>query len=164
MDTIPDTTRRAAWSDTLSAMLVAALLLFNAAAGAALAKELAPLIEAPQAFAESQAGKLTIIDVRRPSEWQETGLPEGAKGVSLHNFLGLVRGDFEADVLAAVGGDRNRPIALICAGGVRSAKAARLLREDGFSQILDIGEGMLGNGRLPGWYARNLPRTPCPDC
>ena len=63
-------------------------------------------IAAPEAHELAAAGKLTIIDVRRPSEWRETGLPEGAVGISLHNLVYLERGDFAADVAAALNGDR----------------------------------------------------------
>jgi rhodanese-related sulfurtransferase len=64
----------------------------------------------------------------------------------------------------AAAGDKDLPIALICAGGVRTAFAADLLRDRGFTQILDVGEGMLGSGDGPGWIARGLPTEPCPQC
>jgi len=113
----------------------------------------------------AQAGELTIIDVRLPQEWAKTGLPEGAKAVSLQNPATLeVRPGFVSDVLRALGGDKDRPIALICARGHRSAFAQALLERAGFSEVQDISEGMIGGENGPGWLARDLPTEPCDVC
>ena len=58
---------------------------------------------------------------------------------------------------AAVAGDKTRPVALICAGGVRSALVARALANYGFSRVYDVSEGMEGSRAGPGWLARKLP-------
>lgn len=113
----------------------------------------------------AQAGELTIIDVRLPQEWAKTGLPEGAKGVSLQNPETLdVRAGFVEDVLHAVSGDRDRPVALICARGNRSAFARDLLERAGFADVQDISEGVIGGPNGPGWLARDLPTEPCGVC
>ena len=125
---------------------------------------LANEIDAKTAHALAQAGELTIIDIRRPAEWRKTGVPEGSFGISLQNFSRKVRGQFPGDVLAAVDGDKGRSIALICASGGRSARALGLLQEAGFSRVQDISEGMFGNGKAPGWLARNLPVATCKGC
>ena len=121
-------------------------------------------IDAKTAHALAQVGELTIIDIRRPSEWRKTGVPEGSVGISLQNFSRKVRGEFLGDVLAAVDGDKDSLIALICASGGRSARALGLLQEAGFSSVQDISEGMFGNGKAPGWLARNLPVAVCKGC
>ena len=54
------------------------------------------------------------------------------------------REGFVADVLAALANDADRPIALICARGHRSAYARQLLLASGFSRVHDISEGMVG--------------------
>ena len=62
----------------------------------------------------------------------------------------------------AVGGDKTRPIALNCAAGVRSARAARILAAYGFKNIQNVSEGMLGRPDAgPGWLKRGLPVSPC---
>ena len=91
-------------------------------------------------------------------------MPATSHGISLQNFLKKVRKDFTKDIINLVDGDLQRPIALICATGGRSAYASGMLREAGFSQVYNIGEGMLGNGALPGWVARNLPIRDCDNC
>lgn len=126
----------------------------------ALGELLAPEV----ALAMAERGEILIIDIRRPSEWAETGLPSTSVGVSLQNAALLPRWGFGDDVLAMVDGDLDRPIALICAAGVRSSLAAKLLDYEGFTQVYDIGEGMLGSSDGPGWVARDLPTEPCTVC
>ena len=126
-----------------------------------LVKRLTP----PQALELARAGEVTVVDVRLPSEWSATGLPAGARRVSLQNpITGAIRPDFVADLLAAVGGNRDTPIALICAQGVRSRIASQLVERAGFTAVHDIGEGMLGDGSGPGWIGRGLPTQPCRTC
>jgi rhodanese-related sulfurtransferase len=139
-------------------LLALALLLMAASARA-------QVLTCEQARARVEQGALTISDVRMPFEWAETGLPAGAAGVSLQDSATLeVRPGFVADVLQVLGGDKARPIALICARGNRSAVARRLLAERGFSQVHDISEGMKGGSGGPGWLARELPTEPCKLC
>jgi rhodanese-related sulfurtransferase len=139
-------------------LIVATLLLLPVLARA-------EVLTAEEAKALAIRGELTIVDVPLPFEWAETGLPEGAQGVSLQNPLTHeVRGDFVADVLRALGGSEDRPIALICARGNRSAFARELLAEAGFTKVDDISEGMVGGANGPGWLARGLPTEPCKAC
>ena len=104
-----------------------------------------------QAYAAAGAGEILLIDIRRPDEWARTGLGEGAIGIDMR------REDFEDRLLAAVEGDKTRPVALICARGVRSRRLAGRLSAAGFTQVIDVPEGMLGSGAGPGWLRRNLP-------
>lgn len=109
----------------------------------------------------AERDELTIIDIRLPVEWQRTGLPRGALAISLQDQSLQPRAAFVADVLRALADDPHRPIALICASGHRSAFAQQLLADNGFSQVHDISEGMLGGEYGPGWLARALPTEPC---
>ena len=125
---------------------------------------LANEIDAATAHLLAQNGKLTIIDIRRPAEWRETGMPDTSVGISLQNFLKKIRKRFSNDVLVALDGDPGRAVALICASGGRSAYAVELLQDAGFVNVHDISEGMRGNGAAPGWMARNLPIVSCEGC
>jgi len=40
--------------------------------------------------------------------------------------------------------DKNKPVLLYCAGGVRSAKAAKILKKQGFTEIYDLKNGYTG--------------------
>lgn len=109
-------------------------------------------------------GDLLIIDIRTESEWRETGIPAGAGRASLFLAYGLPNLSFVEEIKALTGDDLSRPIALICAAGVRSAIADVLLDAEGFQHVYDIGEGMLGSGDGPGWLATGLPIEACGDC
>ncbi|MDX1710475.1 MAG: rhodanese-like domain-containing protein [Rhodovibrionaceae bacterium] len=123
----------------------------------------ADIISASEAHERAQSGELVIIDVRSKQEWRETGVPEGAETVTIHNRGGLPA--FIAEVKKTLGDDKDRPVAFICASGVRSTAASRMLSGEGYKNILNIREGMLGNNRDgPGWIDRGLPTENCPDC
>ncbi len=77
---------------------------------------------------------LVLIDVRETDEWAQ-GRIEG----SLH----LTRGFLELQVESFVP-DRTRPIAVTCAGGVRSLLAARSLQEMGYQNVASVAGGFSG--------------------
>lgn len=116
-------------------------------------------ISSSEALARARRGEVTIIDVRSPQEWRQTGLPAGAKAVSIHDPDGIE--GFVAALRRSVGNDLDRPVALICARGNRSTRAQNALQAAGFTQVLNIKEGMLGSASGPGWLARELPLESC---
>ena len=124
----------------------------------------AEVLTPDEARTMAERGELTIIDIRLPAEWERTGLPAGAMAISLQDQTLQPRGDFVADVLAALANDPTRPIALICASGHRSAFAQQWLLQSGFTEVHDISEGMVGGEHGPGWLARSLPTEPCTRC
>lgn len=105
----------------------------------------------PEAHEAAVAGKVLLVDIRRPEEWRKTGVGEGA------HPLDMRREDFVEALLALTGGDRSRPVALICASGARSDRTSLKLEKAGFTRIIDVPEGMTGSRAGPGWVARNLP-------
>ncbi|MEM7711435.1 MAG: rhodanese-like domain-containing protein [Pseudomonadota bacterium] len=136
----------------------AAATLFVGGAGAAvfwprdrfLGEELSP----PEVLAAVEAGELLLVDIRRPDEWAETGVAPGAAPLDMR------REDFVPALQDLAAGDLTRPIALICARGVRSDRMSARLTEAGFTRIVDVPEGMLGSSAGPGWLARGLPVVP----
>jgi rhodanese-related sulfurtransferase len=105
----------------------------------------------------SSKDKATLVDVREPAEWAETGVPKGAAMISVS------RPDFVEAVTAKVGGNKSKPVALICRSGNRSVKAAEALTAAGFTNVTNIGDGMLGRAFVgKGWLAANLPTSPAP--
>lgn len=105
----------------------------------------------PDAHALALSGEITLVDIRRPDEWAQTGSGEGA------HRLDMRRDDFISELLTLVEGDPSRPVAVICARGHRSFRMSSALRNAGFTNIIDVPEGMLGSGAGPGWIARDLP-------
>lgn len=108
-------------------------------------------LSAPDAHRAATAGEVLLIDIRRPDEWALTGVGEGAVALDMR------RRDFIEALLIEVDNDTTRPVALICARGVRSRHQSAKLMGAGFSRIIDVPEGMLGSGAGPGWIKRGLP-------
>lgn len=110
-------------------------------------------LSAPLAHEAAVAGALTLVDIRRPDEWARTGVGVGAVPIN------MLDRDFIEQLATQVKGDLNAPIALICARGVRSRGMRARLKQAGFTNIIDVPEGMLGSGAGPGWLKRRLPIT-----
>lgn len=121
-----------------------------------------PELSAPDAYAQAQAGQLTLIDIRRPDEWRQTGVARDALRINMAHPQGAA--GFVQQVAAEVDGDRNAPIGLICRTGNRSTHMQQALRQAGFTRVYNIKEGMVGSSAGPGWIKRGLPVAPCPTC
>jgi molybdopterin/thiamine biosynthesis adenylyltransferase/rhodanese-related sulfurtransferase len=87
--------------------------------------------ELTSADAAARADGPVFVDVRDPEEWDEGHIP-GA--------VHLPRGSLESRVERAVP-ERERPIVVYCAGGNRSAFAARTLAELGYERVFSLAGG-----------------------
>jgi rhodanese-related sulfurtransferase len=103
------------------------------------------VLEARQAQLD---GDIILIDVRRPGEWESTGLPQGAARATLQDD------DFIAQVEAIVAGRRDAQIAFTCRTGDRSKTARDRLRAAGYSNVTSVSGGLLGRN---GWKRAGLP-------
>jgi len=112
-------------------------------------------ISAPDAWGLAERGELTIVDVRTPREWRQTGVAAGALEINMQQPRGVE--GFVDKVLAAVDGNRSAPLGLICRTGNRSGQVQAVLRNAGFTQVYNIPEGMAGSRAGPGWLRRDLP-------
>lgn len=110
-----------------------------------------PRLTVAEAYQQAQTGEIVLIDIRTPIEWKSVGVPVGSHQIDMR------RKDFTEAVAQATGGDPTARVALICARGVRSARMTLALSEAGFSNIIDVPEGMLGSRAGPGWVDSNLP-------
>lgn len=108
-------------------------------------------IDPPTAHQLAVSGEITLLDIRRPDEWAKTGSGEGA------HRLDMRQNDFVEILDGLLAGDRSKPVALICARGVRSNRMSDKLSKAGFTNIIDVPEGMLGSKAGPGWLKRELP-------
>jgi rhodanese-related sulfurtransferase len=139
---------------TLIAALCAAVLLGGTGLLMAWAGE-TPALTADDAARRVAAHSLTLLDVRSSREWRQTGVPAGAKTVTIHDPAGL--DGFVQAAKRAVDGDLDAPVALICRTGVRSTRAANALLRAGFKTVYNVREGVAGNAvDGPGWIARGL--------
>ena len=128
--------------------------LFMVACGA----ETGPTLSAPDALAKSRAGEITLVDIRTPQEWRETGIAAGALTID------MTRKTFVEEILRAVDGDKDAPIAIICRTGNRTTYTQKALQEIGFTHVYNVKEGMAGSGAGPGWVRRGLPLERCQTC
>ncbi len=106
-------------------------------------------VEAAKMVADKKA---ILIDIRRPEEWQETGVAEGAHRLDMNDPM------FSAKLSKLVEGDKTKQIALICrtANRTRTVQAA-LMQQSGYSKVLNVEGGMIGNSADKGWIAYGLP-------
>jgi len=127
-----------------------------------LAQAAGEVLSAPEAQAAALAGQLTIIDIRTPPEWRQTGVAQGASLIDMRHPQGAQ--GFLNEVLQRVGGDRAAPIGLICRTGNRTTQVQKFLEAQGFTRVYNIKEGMAGSAAGPGWLRRGLPVEPCTRC
>ena len=110
------------------------------------------MITAREAFKQASQGSIVLIDIRHPSEWAKTGIGANAVPITMHQKLSKF-----VDELIKVAGPEKRPIALICAEGVRSAAMQKRLMPYGFKGVINVSEGMIGSKSGPGWIESELP-------
>lgn len=106
-------------------------------------------LSAREAHEKQRAGEITLIDVRTPAEWRQTGVPDGAGRTTLQDT------DFLKQVMLQAGGFE-APVAFICRSGQRSGQAAAQARAVGFTQVYNVVGGVEGP---QGWLAERLPVT-----
>ncbi len=113
------------------------------------------IIKAKEAFKRAAEGSIVLVDIRLASEWQDTGIGVNAVPITMHQkFSHFV------DELKKAAGVEKRPIALICAEGVRSLAMQEMLMQYGFQGVIDVHEGMTGGKSGPGWIKSGLPLIP----
>ena len=111
----------------------------------------AEFMSVSKAHQQSKSGQLYLIDIRRPSEWKSTGVAKHAAKITMHKEGFLNR------IAKHTAGDKSAPIGLICARGNRSTRMINLLEQNGYTNVYNVKEGMLGSKEGPGWLAKGLP-------
>jgi molybdopterin/thiamine biosynthesis adenylyltransferase/rhodanese-related sulfurtransferase len=102
------------------------------------------LLDAPRANGDTPP---VLVDVREPDEWDEGHIP-GAVHVP--------RGYLESRI-EQVAPDRSRPVLVYCAGGARSAFAAKTLEELGYEHVTSLAGGYTDWKR--NGFPTQLPQT-----
>lgn len=111
----------------------------------------ADVMTAEKARSAALSGEITLVDIRTPQEWSETGVPDVAHVLNMHSD------GFANRLLALYEAHPDRPMAVICATGARSTYVTTALEQRGLTRLLNVGEGMLGSKYGPGWLSRSLP-------
>ena len=96
-------------------------------------------ISADEALTLSNEGKCTLIDIREKGELDKTGRIENSN----HIPRGMLEFWLDPDGPYFKNGkiDMNKEMVLFCAGGLRSALAAKALKEMGFKKVSHIDGG-----------------------
>jgi rhodanese-related sulfurtransferase len=92
-----------------------------------------------------------LIDIRRPEEWQETGIIGGAELVTAFTKSGKLHPEFQQKFMSLIT-DRDAPIMLYCRTGNRTTNLGNaLVQQLGFSNVSHLSAG------ITGWQKDNLP-------
>ena len=109
-----------------------------------------------EAWALSQAGAASLVDIRTQPEWQFVGhvpdvplviWPRGGDAAELREFLARIEARFP----------REAALLFLCRSGVRSHSAAELAARSGWSGAYNVLEGFEGDAPGMGWRAAGLP-------
>ena len=88
-------------------------------------------VDTQTAATKIEAGQVVVLDVREPDEYEQGALP---------NVVHIARGHLEAQVETKIV-DKSVEVIVYCAGGVRSAFAAKTLQELGYTNVLSMAGG-----------------------
>ncbi len=138
------------------AAMVAALAIFILSVvrlmgpGAAVAGE---VMGAAEAHAKALKGEITLVDVRTPEEWKQTGVPASAYTITMHQQGPELLKQLDQ----VLGGDRSKSLAIICRTGNRTTTLAGPLEQAGYKNVINVAEGMAGGRNGTGWVKSGLP-------
>jgi molybdopterin/thiamine biosynthesis adenylyltransferase/rhodanese-related sulfurtransferase len=88
-------------------------------------------IDTNEAQRRITAGGVVVLDVREPDEFEQGALAD---------VLHIPRGHLEAQIEGRIT-DKSMPVVVYCAGGVRSAFAAKTLAELGYTDVVSMDGG-----------------------
>jgi rhodanese-related sulfurtransferase len=119
----------------------------------------------PPPFAELDNARLkelmdegvTVIDVRRPDEWRETGVVEGSHLLTAFDDRGDFVRSFPADMQNLV--KQDEPVVIICRVGNRTGLLARAMAQQaGYTKVYNVTDG------ITAWIAEGRPvKKDCPS-
>ena len=99
--------------------------------------------------------KTVLLDVRTEDELKNVGKPD-SKSLGIETFFITISQDpsFIENVKKKI--NKENLVLAMCAAGGRSAIAANLLSNEGYT-ALNVSDGFSGNGQDPGWKNFGLP-------
>ncbi|MGM0552652.1 MAG: FKBP-type peptidyl-prolyl cis-trans isomerase [Pseudomonadota bacterium] len=109
-----------------------------------------------EGLAEKLDEGVTVVDIRRPDEWAETGVIEGSHRLTAFDERGDLVADFGSRLTELV--DPDDEVVLICRVGNRTGALARALSEGlDYSQVYNVTDGIMA------WLDAGRPvRHDCP--
>lgn len=99
---------------------------------------------------ELLAKGITVVDIRRKEEWQQTGIVKGSKTITFFDHLGRINPNFVPEFSAIAKPDQE--VILICRTGARTSAASKAIAQQlGYSKVLNVTHG------ITGWIAEKRP-------
>ncbi len=96
------------------------------------------------------ANGVTVVDIRRPEEWQQTGIVKGSKTITFFDHTGRINPNFLSEFTAIAKPDQ--PVALICRTGSRTQAASQAVAQQlGYKNVMNVTHG------ITGWIAERRP-------
>lgn len=93
---------------------------------------------------------VTLIDIRRPDEWKQTGVVDGSRLLTWVDGAGRVQPGFYANLTTQA--PKEKPVVLICRTGNRTGQLAReLMEQHGYTKVYSVGDG------ISGWVGSGQP-------
>ena len=93
---------------------------------------------------------VTVVDIRRQEEWQQTGIVKGSKTITFFDRTGQINPNFLPEFTAITKPDQ--PVALICRTGNRTQAASQAIAQQlGYKNVLNVTHG------ITGWIAEKRP-------
>ena len=87
--------------------------------------------------------KVTLVDIRRPEEWKQTGVVPGSNMITLFTSRGGVNPDFVSQLQRVSSPDK--PVVLICRTGNRTrAGSTMLVKQLGYKSVYNVTHGITG--------------------
>ena len=97
----------------------------------------------PAELIQARKDGVTIVDIRRPDEWSQTGVIEGAKTITAFEANGGLHPDFHQKFMNLVH-SRETPVLLYCYMGGRTTNLGTALIEQlGFLHVTHLSGGIL---------------------
>ena len=97
----------------------------------------------PADLMQAQKDGVIIVDIRRPEEWVQTGIIEGAETITAFEANGLLHPEFQKKFTALVPSP-DTPVCLYCWAGPRTTKLGMALVEQlGFSHVTHLSGGIM---------------------
>lgn len=93
---------------------------------------------------------VTVVDIRRQEEWQQTGIIKGSKTITFFDHTGRINPNFVPEFRAIA--KQDRPVILICRTGNRTQAASQAVAQQlGYKAVLNVTHG------ITGWIAEKRP-------
>ncbi len=91
--------------------------------------------------AELAKGDVTLVDIRRPEEWKQTGIVEGSEMITAFTKRGGLHPEFNEKFLQRFNAEDR--VIIICRTGNRTARLAQaLVRELGWKSVFNVEKGI----------------------